>query len=56
MKTQVPLDRNDAAQAVAPQPRSLRIRPVTSDLTCKRLAIVNVAFYGKAGAGVVNGC
>src|SRR3569833_47749 len=50
MKSQVPLDETARADTELQNPRGTRSRQVTPDLASKRLAIVNVVFYGRPGA------
>jgi glyoxylase-like metal-dependent hydrolase (beta-lactamase superfamily II) len=50
MKHQIPVD-PDAQVGVGTKRGSSRVREIAPDLACKRLALVNVVFYGKPGAG-----
>jgi glyoxylase-like metal-dependent hydrolase (beta-lactamase superfamily II) len=49
MKHQIPLDESARADTALQNPPGSRVRQVAPDLASKRLAIVNVAFYGKPG-------
>jgi len=51
VKHQIPLGSASTAQAVVQGPRTTHVRPVTSDVACKRLAFVNIAMIGGFGAG-----
>src|SRR5215218_10380964 len=52
MDEQIPLDSNSVADnPKADAARDDHTRELTSDVAYKRLAIVNVAFFGKANAG-----
>ncbi|HWH70949.1 MAG TPA: MBL fold metallo-hydrolase [Candidatus Sulfotelmatobacter sp.] len=50
MKHQIPLEESARADTALQNPRATRTRQVAVDLACKRLAIVNVVFYGKPGS------
>jgi glyoxylase-like metal-dependent hydrolase (beta-lactamase superfamily II) len=50
MKHQIPLDESSRADTPQLNPRRTHTRQVTADLASKRLALVNVVFYGTPGA------
>src|SRR5437764_10479135 len=51
MKHQIPLDSAARADSTLQNPPGSRgARQVLPDVACKRLAIVNVVFYGRSGA------
>ena len=49
MKHQIPLDAAARADTLPKGSRGSRARQVLPDIACKRLAIVNVAFFGLPG-------
>jgi glyoxylase-like metal-dependent hydrolase (beta-lactamase superfamily II) len=51
MKHQIPLEEGSRADTQQLNPRRTHTRQVTADLASKRLALVNIVFYGIHGAG-----
>ncbi len=50
MRHQIPLDENSRADTAYQNPPGSRVRQVAPDLVSKRLAIVNIVFFGVPGA------